>query len=57
MSGTSLNRKGNRYTCGQCEGTKLRIWMDYCPHCGREIILYWDVDNDCEIEFEVVPKT
>lgn len=57
MSGTSLDKKGNNYICGQCEGKKLRPWMNYCPYCGKEIILYWDADNDCKLGSESDPKT
>ncbi len=52
MSGTSLIKNGNRCICSACKGKKLRLWMCYCPHCGREILLYWDDDNDHEINVE-----
>lgn len=49
MSGTCLLKKGRVYSCGQCEEKGLKESFDYCPFCGEEIVMRWDVDNDCRL--------
>jgi predicted RNA-binding Zn-ribbon protein involved in translation (DUF1610 family) len=49
MSGTCLSKKGNRYSCDQCERKGLKPDFDFCPYCGEEIIMRWDGDNDCKL--------
>lgn len=51
MSGTSLDKRGNTYSCGQCEKDGLTPEFNYCPFCGLEIILRFDLDSDCALHF------
>lgn len=53
MSGTCMEKRGKKYRCRSCESFGLKPNFDYCPFCGDQIVMRWDMDNDVEIGDEV----
>lgn len=52
MSGTCLEKRGKKHSCSQCGKSGLKLIFDYCPFCGEEIVMRWDMDADTSLDGE-----